>query len=152
MSACLDQNQLRNALEVIARSGTDSAEHLRHLAARALHCGSQPANIEEVDACLVSLHASEKVSATVKQMLKDNSDCPMPKIYLHGTDGKVGLLWQYQDDIEVLFVIGDGYFELLKLSGDRLVVRREHVVYTGGKLDQNVTKYLPKKYLTKIVS
>lgn len=145
MSICLDQDQLRTALEYIAHSGTDSAEHLRHLAARALHCGAQPESLEQVDDCLTALNTDAKVGDTVKRMLKDNSIYPLPRIYLHGTEGKVALVWQCGDGVELLLVVGVGYFEMLKLSNGRLAVRREHVAFSGGQFDQSVSKYLPLK-------
>jgi hypothetical protein len=141
---CLSGDEMRAVLERIVRSTTDSASHLRHLAAKALHCGAQPASTAEALECVAAIvSASSGSIATAKRLLMDNTKYVLPRIYLHGTNGKIALEWQCTPEMEVLLIVDTNRYEYFKIVQDKMSVHREYVGYSGGAIEEPIAKHLP---------
>lgn len=141
---CLTDGEMRAVLERIVRSTTDSAAHLRHLAAKALHCGTQPSSIEEAYECLLRLgEVSSGALLTANRMLADNTKYVLPRIYSHGGDGKIAFEWQYTPDVEVLLILDANKYEYFKIVQDKMSVHREYVGYSGGGIEESIAKNIP---------
>lgn len=141
---CLTDGEMRAALERIVRSTTDSAAHLRHLAAKALHCGAQPSSIDEAYECLLHLSdVSPGALFTANRMIADNTKYVLPRIYSHGGAGKIAFEWQCTPDIEVLLILDSNKYEYFKIVQDKMSVHREYVGYSGGGIEESIAKNLP---------
>jgi len=140
---CLSEFQLRLSLTNIAQSKTDSAEYLRHLAAKALHCGIQPTSLTEALKCIDDFELSG-ASVTASQILKDNPKYALPRIYAHG-ENKIAFSWQYTPEVETLFIIDANSFEMFKIHNGTIVIHRAYVGYSSGSIDDTVAKYIPIK-------
>jgi hypothetical protein len=139
---CLTMSEMREALIRIVQSSTDSAVHLRHLAAKALHCGTQPTTLAEALQCVAVVGASEGAMKTTSILLKNNTKFVLPRIYVH-TDGKIALEWQCSPDTEVLLVVDATKYEYFKIVQDRLSVHREYVSYFGSIIEEPISRNLP---------
>ena len=139
---CLSELQLREAMIQIARSKSDNADHLRHLAAKALHCGVQPQSLADAMSHIANLQVTDSVIVTACQILNDNTKYVLPRIYTHG-ENKIAFSWQFTPDVETLLIVGKNCFEMLKISNDSVSLHRAMVGYSYGALDDAVGKYIP---------
>jgi hypothetical protein len=146
VSKCLTLEELQSAMALIAHSETDNADHLRHLASKALHCGIQPLDLTEAIEGVTSLEgASEGAKSTVIRALNGNTKYVLPRYYLHGSKGKIALVWSMTPEQELLLIFDTNRFEMFKLVKGRVSVHMEYVGYSNGSFDEPIGKNIPLK-------